>query len=586
MNIGLLGEFELECPGAPHKLPPRCRSVLSALALRANCSVSMEQLVSWVWDKEDLPRRPDSALQTYISRIRSCFDGEARRVRTLSDGYLLEIETSSVDALKFEGSVIAALSTPSGAVDVDAIARALALWRGPTLADVPVTNAINAERRRFEELRLRALAARNEEMLKSGGAADVISDLQTLVYENPYHEGFICQLLTAMAQLGRRADALAMYRAVYCQFRDELGMEPGEEIRARHEALLAESAPNPGRTTRFVGGVRERAAESKLTENSQGRLIGARDKQIERMAAPRLRAALGLTPVTVITGEPGAGATTVALKYSTKHRDQFSGGINFVCATSDARSLPWQLPARSDPHNARPRMVILDGVESVDQVRSWLVADADHLVVTTTRRLTGLPHLNLIRLDPLSNADAMDALQATISSQTFSLTANTLKRLVSVCEGNVLALTIIAASVVDESFGNANHLVKMLDAGIGDFVASLRYGELSVVQSFRRAIFACGEKGTRMLQAVALAERTSAVTAEEVATQVGCQPLLARETLRELAERHLVSVSRAANCDEPLFSMRRLCTGALKVLGDGESRKIGCEYGDSEQKES
>lgn len=124
MNIGLLGEFELECRGAAHKLPPRCRSVLCGLALRASCSMSMEQLVSWVWNKEDLPRRPDSALQTYICRIRSSLGSEAGRLRTLTDGYLLEIDTSSVDALKFEENVITALSSPSGAADVDAITRA------------------------------------------------------------------------------------------------------------------------------------------------------------------------------------------------------------------------------------------------------------------------------------------------------------------------------------------------------------------------------------------------------------------------------------------------------------------------------
>jgi hypothetical protein len=123
---------------------------------------------------------------------------------------------------------------------------------------------------------------------------------------------------------------------------------------------------------------------------------------------------------------------------------------------------------------------------------------------------------------------------------------------------------------VDDSFGNLNHLVKMLDAGIGDFVASLLYGELSVVQSFRRAIFACGEKGMRMLQAVALAGRTSAVTAEQAATLVGCQPLFARETLRELAERHLVRVNRVGNCKDPLFNMPRLCAGALKLIGSNE----------------
>jgi DNA-binding SARP family transcriptional activator len=572
VEIGLLGEFALIGPSGPHKLSPRCRSVLAALALHARHAVSMERLVSWVWNADELPRRPDSALQTYVSRIRSCFGREADRLHTLADGYLLELDVSAVDALHFEAGITAALAGP-GAVDVQSISDALALWRGPTLADVPVTEAITVERRRFDELRLRAIEARNEEMLKVGSAGDIIGDLQTLVYENPYHERFICQLLTAMTQLSRRADALATYQGIYRKFRDELGMEPGEEIRTLHRALLADGAPrcakaHPDGETRPQSP--DRAGPAGL---SPSMLAGVRNQEVESIRPPRLRPALGLTPVTVIAGEPGAGATTVALRYSTRHRGQFPGGIHFVDAASAAVTAPWQLPARSDGagRRPRPRLVILDGVASADQVRPWLVAEADHLIVTTTRRLAGLPQLNAVYLDPLSSADAVTALRATLGPRTFGSMGGTLRRIVSACEGNLLALTIVAASMTDNSLDHARQLVRSLDSGSGPFVASLLYGELSVFQSFRRAISACGNNELRLLKMIAGMDPGVSMTAGQVADRSHLEPLLASEALRQLADRHLVRVTRISK-GEPYFAVSTLCLGALALIENSKAR--------------
>ncbi|MFB7335019.1 BTAD domain-containing putative transcriptional regulator [Streptomyces adustus] len=279
---------------------PRLRALLTALALRPGRVTLPETLIDEVWT-DDPPQDAPAALQALIGRLRRALGRDA--VTSEPGGYRLAVPESDVDVFVFERLVrdgTDALARDDAPGAVRALDEALALWRGPALADLPDRAAAT----RPEALRLEATRARAEASLRLGRAHEVVPELKELTAAHPYDEALQALLVHALRDTGRAADALAAYEHARRALADGLGTDPGPRLRALHDELLnpalpaaddarPESAPGPARRT---GNLRPR-----LTS-----FVG-REPELAAMRSDMHRARL-----VTLTGPGGSGKTRLA----------------------------------------------------------------------------------------------------------------------------------------------------------------------------------------------------------------------------------------------------------------------------------
>ncbi|MFI7408026.1 AfsR/SARP family transcriptional regulator [Streptomyces sp. NPDC049627] len=240
---------------------PRLRALLTALALRPGHLTTPDTLIDEVWT-DDPPQDAPAALQALIGRLRRTLGKTA--VTSAPGGYRLTATKDDVDLFVFERLVRQATSALQNGDPTTAahdLATALALWRGPALADLPDRTAAAT---RPEALRLEATRARAEADLRLGRAQDAVPELRELTTAHPYDEPLHALLIRALRDTGRTADALAAYETARQALAEGLGADPGPELRALHAELLKPAAlkPLPG-TARHEGPEAARPAARK-----------------------------------------------------------------------------------------------------------------------------------------------------------------------------------------------------------------------------------------------------------------------------------------------------------------------------------
>ena len=245
----ILGPLEVEGDDGPVALGgQRQKALLGALLLGAGQVMPTERLVDLLWG-EEAPKTATTSLQNSISRLRKELGPDV--LQTKPPGYVLRVEPHQIDARRFETQLRDARS--AGAEERrELLQRALSLWRGPALAEFAFDDFAQAEIRRLEELRLVAHGERIDADLELGRHGDVIGDLEGLVRDHPLRETFRRQLMLALYRAGRQAEALEVYQDARARFIDELGIEPGPELKRlqaeilRHESgLVVSDAPVP-----------------------------------------------------------------------------------------------------------------------------------------------------------------------------------------------------------------------------------------------------------------------------------------------------------------------------------------------------
>src|SRR5262245_32323262 len=239
MRYGILGALELEDGSGAVRLGARKQRVLLiCLLVRANEVVSTDDLIEALWGSEP-PRSASKLLQVYVSQLRRVLESGA--LETRSPGYVLHVGADDLDAHRFERTLDdahEALAGGNAALAASLCRRALALWRGPALHDVAYEAFALPEARRLEESRLVCLEGRLAAELELGMHEAALPELEALVQEYPLREEFRRLLMLALYRSGRQADALAEYRGAATLLRGELGLEPGEELRALEAAIL------------------------------------------------------------------------------------------------------------------------------------------------------------------------------------------------------------------------------------------------------------------------------------------------------------------------------------------------------------
>src|SRR5215470_10593160 len=277
---------------------PRRRALLALLLVAGGQVIPAERLAEELWGGCPTPGAAGT-LRAHVSRLRTLLGPDAALLAR-GGGYALAAEPGLLDAARFErlaGAAREALEHGEAAAAASRFREALGLWRGRALADVTDVEPLAREGARLEELRLSALEGRIEADLALGREAEVAGELEVLVAEHPVRERLWCLLVLALYRSGRQADALAAYRRARALLGDELGIEPGEELRRLEQAVLRQEVPAaephreghnlPVRLTSFLGRERELTAVNGLL--SEARLV-------------------------TLTGAGGAGKTRLALE--------------------------------------------------------------------------------------------------------------------------------------------------------------------------------------------------------------------------------------------------------------------------------
>ena len=234
MEFHILGPLEVVERGRVVPLGgSRQRALLALLLTRANEVVSADRLIDELWPEP--PQNAANALQYHVSQLRKSLGPDS--IVTRAPGYVLEVGPNALDLLRFERLVAdAERAAPTAAAEL--LREALALWRGPALADVADEPFAQVEVPRLEELRVRALELRLEADLARGRHADVVGEIEVLVREHPLRERFRAALMRALYGAGRHAEALEAYRDARRTFVEELGIEPSPALQELERAML------------------------------------------------------------------------------------------------------------------------------------------------------------------------------------------------------------------------------------------------------------------------------------------------------------------------------------------------------------
>ena len=315
LEIRVLGPLEVLDSGAAADIGGAKRQALLAmLALRQGRVVEVDALIDALW-ADDLPSAPRNAVHHHIARLRAALGEES--IVGAADGYALA--DADVDAARFEellAETRAARRDGDLSAAADAVASALALWRGPALQGLTATEWFSTEARRLDALRVDAREEEFEVTLALGEHRDLVQDLRSALAADPFRERLWGQLMLALYRSGRQAEALDVFQEARRVLSDELALEPGPELRRLQEAILSHdpsiAAPTaasrragnlPAPTTSFVG----------------------REDDVERVS--RL---LHEHRLVTLTGPPGVGKSRLAVESGRALAPLFPEGVWLV----------------------------------------------------------------------------------------------------------------------------------------------------------------------------------------------------------------------------------------------------------------
>jgi DNA-binding SARP family transcriptional activator len=475
-TVGVLGPLMVRVAG--RETAPRARqlrALLGTLALADGAPVTPEYLLEVVWRQQP----GAGSLQVAMHRLRRWLDETtdgAVSVATVPSGYVLRLNEAECDLARFRGLMTLA-ERLAGADRTAVLEQALALWRGAVLADVPEDQRPERVVCALEAERTEATVACAEAELASGHLDRAVELAQALCADRPLDERSHAVLVAALAAAGRQAEALAVYETVRAALADELGVDPGPELRDTHLRVLRQQVPRPAR----------RRAEPErpcLLPPAVADFTGRGDAVDELVAA--LSAQGGV--VGAISGKPGVGKTALAVQVGHRLRAACPDGQLYAdlrgaeptprdptevqAAFLRALGVPDQLiPADAAERTAlyrsrlagRRLLIVLDNAAGEGQVRPLLPAGGPAVVVTSRARLVGLEGAHQVDLNVFDQADAATLLARIAGAERVAREPAAARRVVEQCGLLPLAVRIAGARLAARPHWPVSRLEHLLD---------------------------------------------------------------------------------------------------------------------------
>lgn len=580
MVLRILGPLEVVVNDESLRIGgPKERIVLAALALKANRVTSIDHLVDSVWATSP-PTSARVQIQKCVSLLRKLFGDSALpgAIKTYPPGYVLEIAAENLDSEEFAGFVATARrQVAEGQIEeaARALRAGLALWRGRALDGVP-SEIVQRGAAVLESTRLAAIEERMRLDLEMGNHQHICGELMELVDEHPLRERLYGFLMLALYRSGQQAEALEVCRRARAVLIDEVGVEPGPELRDLEHAILnrdpeldlrlpatavARTVPAerpdqrsvaprqlPGSTADFVG------REGHITE-----IIGFLTGETEVGAAPHA------VRVVAITGRGGVGKSTLAVRvahevghaYPDGHLHTDLAGPNGDDRTGALlarflRALGVAGPAVPEDKQERIELyrtiladkrmlVVLDGVTNEEQVLPLLPGTATCAVIVTSRvRLTSLPGTRHIDVDVFDADSSVELLAKIVGPERVRAEEAQARELVKLCGGLPLALRIAGGRLASRPQWKIAGLVRRLANEAGRLDEFSHRG-LELRSSIGLTYRSLPEQAKRLFRLFALVPAPD-VPSWAAAAVLDLDPLDADETLEQLVEARVLDV--------------------------------------------
>ncbi|MFD9002040.1 BTAD domain-containing putative transcriptional regulator [Streptomyces sp. NPDC059582] len=517
--------------------PVRRQAVLAALVLRADTRVSHERLLDDLWEGQP-PGSGHKVLPSHVHPLRKALDvtgaGPTESVIRSGKGWyrfvghavrldVTELDERAAEArhAKVSGDVTTAM---------DRYSEALALFRGEPLTGLPGQRA-HAERQRLQERRLSLRLERLECLVLLERSPDTLDELAALSTSDPLNESVLALRMRALYASGRQAEALSSYQDMRGRLREELGVDPGKELRRTYDAVLhqdadrllgpagvARSAVVPTRT-------RRRRTINELPGDA-GHLIG-REAELAQFVTP---AAPGSVSIVTVDGTAGVGKTALVVRAARELSAQYPDGCLFVdlrAHSTQRRQSPEQalqrllrslgtatgeLPSDLDELTAAWRattsslrlLLVLDDALDADQVRPLLPAGAgSRVLVAGRRRLAELDADRRVTLEPLPSGEAASLLTHIIGEERAGREPEATRRLVGLCDGLPLALRIAGSRLQNRGTWTVEYLVGRM-ADDEHLLGELSVGDRSVEAAFRLSYDQLAPEQQRVFRALGL----------------------------------------------------------------------------------
>ncbi|MEU0740764.1 BTAD domain-containing putative transcriptional regulator [Streptomyces sp. NPDC006134] len=589
LRFEVLGPLRAWRDGAPLELGPvKRQAVLAALLLNRGAVVSHERLLDAVWGPEP-PAGGRKVLPTHVNALRRALDPDGTPpaesvIRSGKGWYRFVVEGVRLDTEELDERGDAALRTAASgdlAAAADRLSAALGLFRGEPLAGLPGPFARD-ERQRWEERR-RALRRERLTCLvllgRFGEALDDLGGLPASSAADRYDESLRALRMRALYGCGRQAEALHAYEEMRVRLRDELGADPGEELRRVHEAVLRQDDAFLLPPPRTSPGPRGNTVPAELPHDAPG-FVG-RTGELARLHALLPPGQDGQGPantvvISAIGGAAGVGKTALAVHWAHRVRDRFPDGqlyVNLHGFDHDRRPLEpgeaLELLLRSlglaaseiPPHHeaqgrvfrtllaGRRMLVLLDNAASADQVRPLLPSSPTCCVLVTSRNrlgdLVARDGAHALPLDLLQPDEARALLSRTLGADRAGDDGHAIDALVRLCGGLPLALRVAAARLAGDPALRTADLVAEMTAGSrlealepdGDAGSPLR-------TAFSVSYRALAPGARRLFRLLGLFPGAD-FTAEAAAALLATSCTQARRLLGVLASAHLIEPTTA-----------------------------------------
>ena len=588
----------------------RLRVLLAALLLQANKPVSADALADAVWDGAP-PAGVATTLRGHVLRLRRVLEPDAGdRVVARDPGYLMRVGDSELDVLEFQElcrSSGAAIGDQAWADASAAATAALALWQGTPLVDVPCQELCDAWVPRLEQARVQALEWRIEADLRLGRRDLLVPELRVLVGEHPLRERFHGQLMMALAGTGRQGEALTAYQDARRVLVEELGIEPGPELRELQERILAGDTGllSPLRLGNEPAVAREAVVPRQLPA-AAGHFVG-RDTELKLLAEllPRQAEAGGSVVISAISGSAGIGKTALAVRWAHQVAPRFPDGQLYVNLRGFDPSHAPVAPADAirrfldalevsaervppDPEGqaalyrshlaGRRLLILLDNARDAGQVRPLLPGVPGCLVVVTSRdQLGGLVAVDgavPLTLDLLTGPEARDLLIRRLGGERVLSAGGTAGELIELCARLPLALNIAAARAALNPARPLSELVAELsDARRRLDVLSMGDAAADVGAVFSWSYRTLSPAAARVFRLLGLHEGPD-ISLEAAASLTALEPARARRAVQELTRAHLLTEHTPGR-----FSFHDLLRGY--AAGEAHTEENGTERADA-----
>ncbi|PAZ16267.1 SARP family transcriptional regulator [Streptomyces sp. SA15] len=543
--MALLGPLRAWRDGTPLDLGPvRRQAVLAALVLRADTRVSHEQLLDDLWDGRP-PGSGHKVLPSHIHPLRKALDvagaGPAESVIRSGKGWYsfvghgVRLDVTELD--ERAGEARHAKVSGDATTAMDRFSEALALFRGEPLTGLPGHRA-QAERRRLLERRLSLRLERLECLVLLGRPADTLDELAALSASDPLDESVLALRMRALYGSGRQAEALNSYQDMRGRLREELGIDPGEDLRRTYDAVLHQDderllGPAAARSAALPGAAHEDSRSGpRRTVNDlpgdAGHLIG-REAELAQLIAP---SPAGSVSIMTVDGTAGVGKTALVVRAARELSAQYPDGCLFVdlrAHSTQRRQTPeralqrllrslgaakGELPSDLEELTAVWRaatsplrlLLVLDDALDADQIRPLLPAGAgSRVLVAGRRRLAELDADRRVTLETLNSGDAVSLLTHIIGDERASREQEATRRLVGLCDGLPLALRIAGSRLQNRDTWTVEYLVSRMAGDDEHRLGELSVGDRSVETAFQLSYDQLAPEQQRGFRALGLA---------------------------------------------------------------------------------